>query len=113
MKKFLTGVLCGVLNGLLGAGGGVVAVLSLRKFLKIETCRAHATAVSIMLPLTMVSAAIYLGKYDTDIMTTLWVTVGGVFGGIIGAKILGKISAKWLHKIFGAVMVFAAIRTIL
>jgi len=110
MKKFFTGVLCGIFNGLLGAGGGVVAVLSLRKFLGVETHKSHATAVAIMLPLTIVSAAIYLWGYQIDIAIAAWVTAGGIIGGIIGAKLLKKISANILHKIFGAVMIFAAIR---
>jgi uncharacterized membrane protein YfcA len=110
MKKFFTGVLCGILNGLLGAGGGIVAVLSLRKFLGVKTHKSHATAVAIMLPLTVVSAAIYLSGYRVDIATAAWVTAGGVIGGLIGARLLKKISANTLHKIFGGIMIFAAIR---
>jgi hypothetical protein len=94
----------------LGSGGGVIAVLSLRKFLNLEAHKSHATAVAVMLPLTVVSAIVYLGKYQTDIKVLLLVTAGGIIGGIIGAKLLVKISSKWLHKIFGAVMIFAAIR---
>ena len=110
MKKFFTGVLCGVFNGLLGAGGGIVAVLSLRKFLGIDTHKSHATAIAIILPLTTISAAIYLSGYQVDIAVAAWVTAGGMIGGTIGAKLLKKISANILHKIFGAVMIFAAIR---
>jgi len=110
MKKFFAGVLCGIFNGLLGAGGGVVAVLSLRKFLGVDTHESHATAVAIILPLTIVSATIYLGGYQVDIATATWVTAGGMAGGVIGAKLLKKISANILHKIFGAIMIFAAIR---
>ena len=111
MKKFFTGVFCGIFNGLLGAGGGIVAVLSLRKFLGVETHKSHATAVAIMLPLTIVSAAIYLGGSEVDIIAAIWVTAGGAVGGIVGAKLLGKISANLLHKIFGGIMIFAAVRT--
>jgi hypothetical protein len=110
IKQLLIGALCGILNGLLGSGGGVIAVLSLRKFLDVETHKAHATAVAVMLPLTIVSAVVYLGKYQTDIKTLILVTAGGIVGGIVGAKLLVKISSKWLHKVFGAVMIFAAVR---
>ncbi|MCL2753214.1 MAG: TSUP family transporter [Defluviitaleaceae bacterium] len=110
MKKIVVGVVCGILNGLLGSGGGVAAVISLRKFFKLETHRCHATAIAIILPLTLVSAAIYLFKYDVELMTALWVTVGGIAGGIAGAKWLAKISARWLHLIFGGIMIFAAVR---
>jgi len=112
MKKFFVGAVCGVLNGLLGSGGGVAAVVALRKFFKLETHKAHATAIAIILPLTIVSAAIYLWKYDVELLTALWVTLGGVVGGIVGAKWLAKISARWLHAIFGGVMIFAAVRMV-
>jgi uncharacterized membrane protein YfcA len=113
LKRFATGLVSGLLNGLLGSGGGAVVVLALQKFLKVDTHKSHATAVAIMLPLTLVSAAIYLMLYETNIMMALWVTLGGVFGGILGAKFLRKISAKWLHKLFGAVMIFAAVRMLI
>jgi len=112
MKKLFTGLFSGVLNGLLGSGGGVVAVLSLQKFFGLETHKSHATAVALMLPMTIVSAIIYISMYDLDWMMALWVTIGGVGGGILGAKVLKNISAGWLHKIFGAVMVFAAVRMV-
>ena len=113
MKLLLVGAICGVFNGLLGSGGGVVAVLSLRKFVRLDTHKSHATALAVMLPLTIVSAAIYLVMYETDVFVALWITLGGIAGGIIGAKLLKKISAAWLHKIFGAIMIFAAVRMFL
>jgi len=48
--------------------------------------------------------------YELDMATTLWVTAGGLVGGIIGAKLLKKISTNLLHKIFGGLMVFVAVR---
>jgi len=113
MKLLLTGAICGIFNGLLGSGGGVVAVLSFRKFLGLDTHKSHATALAIMLPLTVISAIIYLFMYQTNFLTAMWITFGGVAGGIAGAKLLNKISAGWLHKIFGAVMIFAAVRMFL
>ena len=100
----------GVVNGLLGSGGGVVSVLGLEKFFKLPAQKAHGTTVAVMLPITVVSLCIYFFKYDLELMTVLWVTLGGVAGGIVGAKFLKKISAKWLHKIFGALMIAAAVR---
>jgi len=38
------------------------------------------------------------------------VSVGGVVGGFIGAKLLNKISGRWLHIIFGVAMLAAAVR---
>lgn len=54
------GVITGLCNGLFGAGGGMVAVLTLNKLCKMPAQKAHATAICIMLPLTVVSIAVYL-----------------------------------------------------
>lgn len=112
MRRFSTGLLGGILNGLLGSGGGVVVVLALRKFFGLSTHKSHATAVALMLPMTVVSAIVYIVMYKLDWQMALWVTLGGIGGGILGAKLLKKISAGWLHKIFGAVMVFVAVRMV-
>lgn len=113
MKLLLVGALCGLFNGLFGSGGGAVAVLSLKRILHIPAQKAHATALALILPLTLVSAAIYLFIYETNVSTALWITLGGVFGGVAGACLLNKISPKWLHKIFGGLMIFAAVRMLL
>jgi uncharacterized membrane protein YfcA len=43
----------------------------------------------------------------------IYVCIGGVIGGYLGAKFLGKISSKWLHRIFGLFMIIAAVRMII
>ncbi|MCL2856090.1 MAG: sulfite exporter TauE/SafE family protein [Defluviitaleaceae bacterium] len=113
MKKLFAGLVSGIFNGLLGSGGGVVAVLALRKFFGLNAHKTHATAVAVMLPMTVVSVAVYACMYSGfDWKVALWVSLGGAIGGVLGAKLLKKISAGWLHKIFGALMVFAAIRVV-
>jgi len=112
MKKWITGAVCGLFNGLLGAGGGAFAVIALERWLKIEDKRAHATALAIMLPLSIVSAIVYLRGAEMELMPLIWITAGGMVGGLIGAKWLGKISVPWLNRIFGAIMLIAAARMI-
>ena len=64
----------------------------------------------IILPLSALSAIIYLFKADIPWIETIAVSVGGIIGGFIGAKLLNKISGRWLHIIFGAAMLMAAVR---
>ena len=111
MKWFL-GAICGLINGLLGAGGGAAAVIALKRWVKIEEKRAHATALAVMLPMSIVSAVVYLRGAQLQILPLILITTGGLAGGWLGAKWLGKISLPWLNRIFGAVMVLAAVRMI-
>jgi len=112
IKTALLGIVSGLANGLFGAGGGSIIVPGMQKFLGIEQHKTHATAIAVILPLTIVSAVIYLNTARAQWSVILWVSVGGALGGFIGAKILNKISGNLLHKIFGAFMIVAALRMI-
>ena len=112
LTKAVTGLAVGVANGLFGAGGGTLLVPALEKFLKLETHKAHATAIAVILPLSFFSVFFYLKAGDTPWATILWISAGGAAGGFIGARLLNKLTAPWLHKLFGLCMAAAAIRMI-
>ena len=78
----------------------------------MKTKKAHATALAVILPITLISALIYLLSGKFDFSTGVPTGVGVVAGGVIGAWLLGKISAKWLTKIFAIVMLIAGLRSL-
>ena len=108
-KALLAGLITGICNGLFGAGGGMVAVFTLQSVTGYEEARAHATAISVMLPLTTVSALVYICNSAVDWNAVLYVAPSLTLGSVIGAKLTGKLSAKWLNRIFSALMLFAAV----
>jgi hypothetical protein len=115
LKSVLTaviGIISGVANGLFGAGGGTVLVPGLERFIPLETHKAHATALAVMLPLSVVSAVVYSlsGNIEVNWLTVLYVSAGGVVGGVIGAKLLKKLSSAWLNILFGLFLAAGAIR---
>jgi len=112
MKKlnFAIGIIIGFINGLFGAGGGSLLVPALEKFVKYETHKAHATTVAVILPLSVVSALVYTRGVDVDWYAVLWVSVGGVAGGIVGAKLLSRLAGMWLNILFGVFLAIGAVR---
>ncbi|HWR18237.1 MAG TPA: sulfite exporter TauE/SafE family protein [Clostridia bacterium] len=108
-KALIAGLVTGICNGLFGAGGGMVAVFALQSLTGYEQARAHATAISIMLPLTTVSALVYISNSAVDWNAVLYVAPSLTLGSVIGAKLTGKLSPKWLNRIFSALMLFAAV----
>lgn len=112
-KKIAIGIITGFANGLFGAGGGTIVVPSMERLLDVEEHKAHATAISIILPLSLLSLVIYCWKTDVVWNIALWASLGGIVGGYIGARLLAKISGIWLHRIFGLFMMVAAVRMIL
>ena len=112
MRHILIGIVCGFLNGLFGAGGGSVVVPAMEKFLNIDEKKSHATAIGIILIMSLVSSALYIGKGFFDFNIWWRVSIGGVIGGLVGANALNKISKKWLKIIFGAVIIVTAIKMV-
>ena len=115
-NKFLSGlfgVITGFCNGLFGSGGGTVAVPCMEKFLDVEEHKAHATAIAIILPLSVVSGLIYFYGTDIPAKQTLIACIGGLPGGYIGAKLLGKIKGRSLHIIFGIFMLIGGVRMVM
>ena len=110
LKLFSIGFITGIINGLLGAGGGTLIVAALVFLLGIEDHKAHATAISIILPITLVSSLVYLQNRITDIPITINIAIGSTIGGFIGAYFLNKISIPLLRKIFGIIMLIASVR---
>ena len=107
---FLTGVITGFLNGLFGGGGGMIAVPAFITLIGLEPKKAHATAIALILPITLISAAVYIVKGYFDLPLDIPVTTGVVVGGIAGALLLKKISNGFLIKLFAAVMLAAGVK---
>ncbi len=114
-KKFsapICGLAIGFINGLLGAGGGMIAVPLLKSF-GLEQKEAHANAVAVILPISILSAFLYLWKDYVNLSDTLVYIPTGIIGAIIGTYLLRKISPIWLKRIFSAFMIYAGIRLLL
>ena len=54
-----------------------------------------------------------MGNQAVDWGVLLAVSAGGIVGGILGAKLLRKMSGKWLHLLFGGLMIASAVRMLL
>lgn len=106
------GVSIGLVNGILGAGGGMLAVPMLKK-IGFSQKESHTNAIAIILPITIVSAIVYLLKNLVTFSDAVIYMPTGLIGAIIGTYLLKKISAKWLKNIFGILMVYAGIRLLL
>lgn len=117
MKKWLkkivmvVGGLCvGFANGFFGGGGGMLCVPLLDKALKEQTKVAHATAMLIILPISVASAITYVVNGYFDMRLTLIVGGGVIAGGIAGALLLKKLKSEVVAIIFAVLMVAAGVK---
>ena len=108
----LLGVLAGVLNGLLGAGGGILLVLGLRTLLGgrvADTKRIYTTATAVMLPISLLSAWQYLQNGHLAGGDVFPLLLPAALGGVLGAWLLRCVTPKVLARLFAIVVLVSGI----
>lgn len=112
ITKALSGVLIGFINIVVGACGGIIAVESLKKE-NLNQTEAHATAIAVMLPLTLISTGLYLFRGTVKLSDSYIYIIPSLVGAIIGSWLLPKIPKKILSKLFSVFIIYAGVRMIL
>ncbi len=122
-KKYIailiSSVLGGLLNGFLGAGGGILIGLVLTKLLKEEGVLLwdrrdiYANVQLAMICVSLVSLSIYSSRGGIDFSTSDWIIFPALAGGAAGSLILQKISSGMIGKIFAILVVWSGIRMIM
>ena len=112
-KCLLAGLAAGFVNGFFGAGGGMVLVPLLIWLVGLPDKLAFSSAISIILPLCVVSLVIY-GRHDmlplSDALPSL---LGGAGGGVLAGLWCQKVPAKWLHLALGALILLGGVRLLI
>lgn len=116
MKKvpasIIAGGLAGAANGFFGAGGGMILVPAFLRLLKMDEKQAFATSLAVILPISAVSAGVFLKKGELDIMRTLPFILGGTAGGMLGGKVFKKVSGKVLRVFLLLFIIYGGVRLI-
>ncbi len=113
IKLLFSGAIIGFLNGFFGGGGGMICVPLLQKVLKLDSKHAHATAIAIIFPLSLISAFIYVINGYLQSLPLLTTTIGVVCGGILGAFALKILPPKAIRIIFALIMFVGGIKLII
>ena len=122
MKHFFEGMICGLLNGFFGSGGGVAAVPIIeheQRLIQPELSpadamkHAHADSVALIFVLSLTAAVSYLFSGGIDLSTAWSYIPWGAGGALAGSFFLRKIRAVWLQRLFGALICAAALRSLL
>lgn len=96
----LLGGLIGVINGLFGGGGGMIVVPVLTKFFGFSQKQAQATALFVILPISIASSIIYITHNSINFATSWSVIISIIVGGAGGALLLNKLNNKVVRIIF-------------
>lgn len=106
----LCGLGAGIVNGLFGAGGGMVLVPLLTRLTDLEDREVFPASVSVILPICLVSLGVCALSGPLPWRESLPYLAGSTVGGIL-AGIWGKrIPTVWLHRILGAFILWGGVR---
>jgi len=109
---FLASIFVGIINGLFGGGGGMLCVPLLKILLNLNDKQAHATTVLVMAIVSIPTLIVYITTQSFSLVNAIFLSLGVFFGGIIGSKILNKISNEALNIVFIVLMLFAGIKMV-
>lgn len=106
----LAGLGAGAVNGLFGAGGGMVLVPLLTWLSDLDEDEIFPASVSIILPVCLVSLSLTLAPgtvpWDVAVPYLMGSTGGGIIAGILGKKI----PTVWLHRLLGILILWGGVR---
>ena len=109
----LAGILSGIVNGLLGTGGGILTVLFLSKIYAKDSSYSTKDIFAITLCssviMSMASLLFYLSSGCFSVSDSALYMLAAVPGGVLGAIIIEKLSSKTMKLIFALLVVWAGI----
>ena len=108
----LTGLLAGLVNGLLGAGGGILIVYALAAALRAESHDPrdlYANALCIMLPVSAFSALRYAAVGNLPTEDFFPYVLPAIAGGLVGGLLLEKLRGSAVKKLFAALVIYSGL----
>ena len=106
------GIFAGIISGLFASGGGMILVPAFMYLLKMKDVESRATSVVCILPMVVTSGIFYYRNNYIDWKIGILCAIGGIVGGIVGAKLLNKLPTKYLKIAFTIFLIYASYKMI-
>lgn len=106
----LAGLGAGAVNGLFGAGGGMVLVPLLTLLTPLGDAEVFPASISIILPVCLVSLAVTAMTQGLAWGQAFPYLIGSAIGGVLAGIWGKKIPVKWLHRGLGILILWGGIR---
>lgn len=105
----IASLVLGVVGGFFGIGGGIVFVPFMFLVLGVPFRIAVPTSTAILVPKSVVALATLWGQGVMPGEPALWLGIGSVVGGVIGATLTARIRGYFLRGVLAAVLVGVAV----
>jgi len=124
MKKFssvslvfsLFALASGVVNGLLGTGGGILLTYALAKALprtKYSPKDVFVCSMTAVIPISVFSLFTYPPEMSPSLTVLLGIVLPAAAGGIFGAVLSAKLKSVIVEKAFALLIVYAGVRMLI
>lgn len=105
------GIMAGVFGGLFGIGGGTIVIPALVFLFGQTQHQAQGTSLAMMVPpVTFLAAWKYYQGGHVDLKIAIFLSLGFVIGGLLGATFVQPISDPLLKKGFGIFLLLVGAR---
>lgn len=110
LGMMIAGSCAGIINGLFGAGGGMILVPLLSLLTDLEERKIFSASIAIILPICVVSLAATALNDPLPFRDAMPYLVGSAAGGFLAAHYGQKIPTLWLHRGLGILILWGGIR---
>ncbi len=104
------GALAGAVNGLFGAGGGMVLVPLLTLLTDMDETAIFPSSIAIILPICLVSLTVTALTIGLDWSGALPYLIGSAAGGGLAGIFGRRIPTAWLHRGLGMMIIWGGLR---
>jgi uncharacterized membrane protein YfcA len=103
------GVFGGLINGLFGAGAGLLLVPLIELVSKLNEKKVHATTLACVMFMCVASSLVFLINEQVGFGLTIWCFVGSLIGAILGTFLLQNFKNKIINLIFSCLLISAGV----
>jgi uncharacterized membrane protein YfcA len=104
------GLTAGLLSGMLGIGGGTVAVPGMVLLLGTEQHTAQGVALAAMLLTAFVGAFVHYRQKNVDLRMAIWIAPAAIGFSVLGAWAAGLVAPEWLTRVFAIALLVIGVR---
>ncbi len=109
----LTGLIAGVASGFFGIGGGIILVPIMVLIFGLTQHQAQGTTLALMVPPIGILAALkYYYEGNVNLKMAIFICLGFVVGGYVGAVFANNIPGTLMKRIFGYLLFFVSLKLI-
>ena len=109
-------LLSGLINGLLGAGGGIILSLGFSSLIGDELGErkdVYFNSQAAMVPVCVVSYLLYVGSGEMSAISLRDMLFPAILGGVAGGILSAFIKSKYIRLIFAIIVLFSGIRMLM